>query len=152
MMPAREQHILRTFESIRGAKQVLLQLYSASPADIFREIVFKINRETIINMAVEHALLTRHLAGQYAQLDGTTFRLMYGVEGFSQADLDFTIELCSKVRDAWFESGKLNDHPVTLNVASTVECAPANHFADQVSQRRFCGDFPIRCHLPTQQL
>ncbi|KAK7441231.1 2-isopropylmalate synthase (Alpha-isopropylmalate synthase) (Alpha-IPM synthetase) [Stygiomarasmius scandens] len=140
MMPARKANILRTFEAIQGAKKVMLQLYS-STAPLFRDVIYKISKEDVIKLAVEHTHLVRLIANKYALKYGTEFRLVYGIEGFTQSELDFVIQVCSEVKDAWESHGD-DMRPIIFNLAATVECAPANHFADQVEY--FDQKFPDR--------
>ena len=62
---------------------------------------------------------------------GTHFRLNYCLETFSQTEAEFAVELGNRVLEAWGKAGPGDDR-VTFNLAATVECAPANHYADMV--------------------
>ncbi|KAJ3792758.1 2-isopropylmalate synthase [Lentinula aff. detonsa] len=130
IMPARKENILRTFEAIRGAKHVLVQLYS-STAPIFRDVIYRNSKDDVVHLAVKHTQLVRLTANEYTAQFGTEFQLIYGIEGFSQSEMDFVVEVCSEVKKAW-ESHGSRTRPIVFNLAATVECAPANHFADQV--------------------
>ncbi|KAJ3711431.1 2-isopropylmalate synthase [Lentinula guzmanii] len=130
IMPARRENILRTFEAIQGAKDVLVQLYS-STAPIFRDVIYRNSKDDVVHLAVKHTQLVRLTANEYTAQFGTEFQLVYGIEGFSQSEMDFVVEVCSEVKKAW-ESHGSRTRPFVFNLAATVECAPANHFADQV--------------------
>ncbi|EIW79909.1 2-isopropylmalate synthase [Coniophora puteana RWD-64-598 SS2] len=140
MTPARRDCISRTFDAIRGAKRVIVQLYNAT-APIFRDIVFQSTKEDIIKLAVEHTHVVRALAIEYERIYGTVFQLCYGIEGFTQSEPDFVIDVCSRIKDAWDSHGP-SPTKIIFNLPSTVECAPANHFADQVEY--FCRNIPKR--------
>ncbi|KAH7921668.1 2-isopropylmalate synthase [Leucogyrophana mollusca] len=140
MTPARSEYIKKTFDATRGAKHVIIQLYTNTAA-LFREVILGYTKEEILRLTVEHTHVVRSLAKEYSSTYGTSFRLCYGVEGFSQSDLDFVIEVCTQLKSAWEADGR-SEYPVIFNLPSTVECAPANHFADQVEY--FCRNMPNR--------
>ncbi|KAF5356732.1 hypothetical protein D9757_012530 [Collybiopsis confluens] len=129
--PARKDLILRSFEATRGAKHVLMQLYS-STAPVFRDVVYKNTNEDIIRMAAEHTAFARITAIQYSKEYGTEFQLVYAIEGFSQSDMDFVIKVCDAVKNAWDSHGPPTARPIIFNLPASVECGPANHYADQV--------------------
>ena len=138
MCPAREDLLMRTFEAVKGAKHVALQLYSAT-APIFREVILKLSEQELIEMAIKHVQIARKLSNKYLESHGTSFRLVYGLESFSQSNMDFVIQICSQVQDAWNLDDITPDTlPVVFNLAATVECATPNHFADQVSAVPLC--------------
>ncbi|KAJ4469979.1 hypothetical protein C8J55DRAFT_479546 [Lentinula edodes] len=140
MSPLKKENIVRTLEATRGAKHVMLQLYSAT-SHLFRRIIYQSNNDDTISLAVEHTHIARLLTLQYSTIYGTEYQLVYGLEGFSQSELTFVIDLCSAVKNAW-ESHGIDSHPIVFNLAATVECAPANHFADQVEYMH--GNLPKR--------
>ncbi|KAH7905279.1 2-isopropylmalate synthase [Hygrophoropsis aurantiaca] len=140
MAPARSEHIKKTFEAIKGAKHVIIQLYT-NTSSLYHEVILQCSKADILRMTVDHTHVVRSLADEYSALYGTTFRLCYGIEGFSQSDLDFVIDVSTQLKNAW-ESHGPSEYPVIFNLPSTVECAPANHFADQVEY--FCRNMPNR--------
>ncbi|KAJ7431325.1 2-isopropylmalate synthase [Mycena latifolia] len=140
MTPARKDLITRTFEAIQGATRVLIQLYS-STSDLFREVIYRYSREELIQLAIDHTHFVRQLADDFAVSRGSSFRLVYGVEGFSQSDPEFVVQICSSVKNAWDSHGKTSSK-IIFNLASTVEVCGPNHFADQIEF--FCNHMPNR--------
>ena len=134
LVQAREHLIRKTFESIRGAKQVIVHFYN-STSELQRRVVFKKDMEGIAEIAVEGARLIRQLTE--ADRSGTKFRFEYSPESFSGTETDFAVDVCARVMD---ELGSTPENPVILNLPNTVELNTCNTFADQV-------EYFIR-HLP----
>lgn len=132
LTPCRPELIKRTLESVAGAKNVIVHTYLGT-AQIFREVVFGKTRLETIEMAAKNVALVRDLTQEYTARYGTQFRFNFGVEGFSQAEPDFVLELCEQVKRTWGRAG-LGNQRITFNLAASVEVAPPNHFADQVSK------------------
>lgn len=122
--------IKRTFESVAGAKLVILHMYNAT-APLFREVVFRNTKEQTIALAVDHTKLVRELVEEYGAKYGTHFRYEYSPELFTQTEPEFVVEICDKVKEAWGKAGPGIDR-IIFNLPSTVEIAPPNHYADQV--------------------
>src|SRR5437870_7807559 len=79
LVQAREDLIERTFESLAGAKKVIIHLYnSTSPAQ--RRVVFGMSKEQIIQVAVRGATWIRE---RLSGLKDTEVRLQYSPESFS---------------------------------------------------------------------
>ncbi|KAJ7662928.1 hypothetical protein B0H17DRAFT_1093267 [Mycena rosella] len=113
--PARPDLIKKSIASLAGAKHAIIHLYNAvSP--VFREVVFRNTKEQTIELTL-NAVRTK-------------FTLNYCLETFSQTEPEFTVELGNRVLEAWGKATP-NDK-VIFNLAATVECAPSNHYADQV--------------------
>lgn len=55
------------------------------------------------------------------------------METFSQTEPEFAVRLANSVLKAWGKAGPGKDR-VMFNMAATVECAPPNYYADQVSE------------------
>jgi len=123
-------------ESVAGAKNVIIHVYLGT-AQIFRDVVFKKSQSEIIDLAVRSTELIRDLTAEYSSRYGTNFRFNYGVEGFSQAEPKFVVELCEAVKKAWGRAAP-GENRIMFNLAASVEIAPPNHFADQVC---FNGSF-----------
>ena len=132
MTPARGDLIHRTFEAIAGAQKVIISLFNAT-APCFREVVFGKNKEEIIELATTHTVLVRSLVEQHRKKYGAKFRLVYGVEAFSQTEPEYVVEICTAVKKAWGLAGKDLYDRIMYNLPSTVEISPPNHYADQVS-------------------
>src|SRR5437773_10122058 len=79
LVQAREDLIERTFESLVGARRVIIHMYnSTSPAQ--RRVVFGMSKKEIMGMAVRGAKLIRE---RLPQLNGTKVMLQYSPESFS---------------------------------------------------------------------
>src|SRR5437879_9248064 len=83
LVQAREDLIERTFESLLGAKKVIIHLYnSTSPAQ--RRVVFGMSREEIIGVAVRGAQM---IYDRLPLLKGTEVMLQYSPESFSATEV-----------------------------------------------------------------
>ena len=132
---SREDLIRRSFESLEGAHRAIVHLYNAvSPA--WREIVFRMSREEVKQIAVHGAQL---LVDEAAKRPGTDWHFQYSPETFSTAELDFSLEVCEAVMRT---VGASADRPVILNLPATVEAATPNIYADQIEY--FCRNLPNR--------
>jgi 2-isopropylmalate synthase len=122
---AREHLIRRTFEALRGAKRAIVHLYN-STSTLQRRVVFGLDRRAIRDIAVRGAELCAQLA---AGIDGTDVRFEYSPESFTGTELDFALDVCEGVMDAW---GASAERKVILNLPATVELATPNVYADQI--------------------
>ncbi|NJA89477.1 2-isopropylmalate synthase [Rhodocyclus tenuis] len=122
---AREHLIRRTMESLRGARRAIVHIYNATSKP-FREFVFGMSRQEVIDMAVSSVRLVRELAE--AQPD-TEWVLEYSPETFTATELDFALEVCDAVTAAW---GATPDKKIILNLPTTVEVTTPNVYADQI--------------------
>lgn len=141
LTPAREELIRRTFESVKGAKNVIIHMYNAT-SPLFREVVFGNDQARTIDLAVKHTKLVRELMDHYTQPanGGTTFRYEYSPETFTQTEPDFAIQVCEAVREAWGLAS--SDNRLIFNLPATVEIGPPNHYADMIEF--FCRNIKDR--------
>lgn len=123
----REELITRSVEALKGAKNVIFHLYnSTSPKQ--REYVFGASRADIVAIAVRGvSLLKKH--GQALIDAGTSLRLEYSPESFTSTELEFALEICEAVTDAWQPTA---GNKIILNLPATVEYATPNVHADQI--------------------
>ncbi len=132
---SRADLIQRSFESLEGARQAIVHLYNAvSPA--WRDIVFRMTREEVKQIAIHGAKLLRDEA---AKRPDTDWHFEYSPETFSTAELDFSLEVCEAVMDVLQPTA---EHPIILNLPATVEAATPNVYADQIEY--FCRNLPNR--------
>src|SRR5512133_3221677 len=125
LVQAREDLISRTFESLVGAKKVIIHLYnSTSPAQ--RRIVFGMDKRQIVDVAIRGAKLIQE---RLPLLKGTEVNLQYSPESFSATEVEFAKEVCEAVMDVWQPTPQ---RKVILNLPDTVEVATPNVYADQV--------------------
>jgi 2-isopropylmalate synthase len=124
LAPAREALIRRTFAALAGARRAIVHVYNATSAQ-FREIVFGMDRQAVKDMAVDATRLCRELASR----SETKITLEYSPETFSATELDFALEICDAVTEAW---GATPEDKVILNLPGSVEVATPNIYADQI--------------------
>ena len=134
LVQAREHLIRKTFEAIRGAKNVIVHFYN-STSTLQRKVVFHKEMDGIIDIAVQGAKLIKELTDSY---DGdTNIRFEYSPESFSGTEMDNAVAICDEVMKVL---GSTAENPVILNLPNTVEMCTPNTYADQV-------EYFIR-HLP----
>ena len=136
LVQAREHLIRKTFEAVRGAKNVIIHFYN-STSTLQRKVVFKKDMQGIIDIAVAGAKLVRELTE--ADQSGTNFRYEYSPESFSGTEMDFAVDICHQVIETL---GATKENPVILNLPNTVEMCTPNTYADQI-------EYFIR-HLPNR--
>lgn len=136
LVQAREHLIRKTFEAVRGAKNVIIHFYN-STSPLQRKVVFKKDMQGIIDIAVAGAKLVRELTE--ADQSGTNFRYEYSPESFSGTEMDFAVDICHQVMETL---GATKENPVILNLPNTVEMCTPNTYADQI-------EYFIR-HLPNR--
>ena len=136
LVQAREHLIRKTFEAVRGAKNVIIHFYN-STSTLQRKVVFKKDMQGIIDIAVAGAKLVRELTE--ADQSGTNFRYEYSPESFSGTEMDFAVDICHQVMETL---GATKENPVILNRPNTVEMCTPNTYADQI-------EYFIR-HLPNR--
>ena len=122
---AREPLIRRTFESIEGAKRVIVHLYN-STSTLQRRVVFGLPRQGILDIAVRGTRLIRELS---ETVKGTDVLFEYSPESFTGTELEFSVEICSAVMDTWHPTA---EKKMILNLPATVEMATPNVYADQI--------------------
>ncbi len=120
----REELLERTFQSIEGCKQAIVHIYN-STSTLQRDVVFHMNREEIINIAVEGTKMVKRHA---ADFPGKII-LEYSPESFTGTELDFALEICNAVQREW---GPTKENPMIINLPSTVEMTTPNVFADRI--------------------
>lgn len=106
-------------------------MYNAT-SPTFRNVVFGNSKEKTLELAVTHTKLVRQLTEECTAKYGTQFRYEYSPETFTQTEPDFAVEVCEAVKAAWGKAGTGDDR-IIFNLPSTVEIAPPNHYADQVT-------------------
>ena len=126
LVQAREHLIRKTFEAIRGAKNVIVHFYN-STSTLQRKVVFKTDMQGVIDIAVEGARLIKKLTDEYS--GDTNIRFEYSPESFSGTEPDNAVAICDRVIE---ELGSTSGNPVILNLPNTVEMCTPNTFADQI--------------------
>ncbi len=132
---AREHLIRKTFDAISGAKHAIVHLYN-STSSLQRDVVFRKNREEIKAIAIEGTALVRRLKDACGNAG---IRYEYSPESFTGTELDYALDVCHAVMDAW---GASKDEKIILNLPSTVEMSQPNIYADRIEW--FCRNIKAR--------
>jgi 2-isopropylmalate synthase len=122
---SREDLIERTFDSVAGARRVIVHLYN-STSTLQRRVVFGLDREGIVAIAVRGAELIKRLATDHRS---TEFVFEYSPESFTGTELDFAREISEAVIDVWEPTP---EQKMILNLPATVEMSTPNIYADQI--------------------
>jgi len=122
---AREHLIERTYEAIAGAKQAIVHLYN-STSILQREVVFRTDRQGIIDIALEGARLCREYEKRVPE---TTVYYEYSPESYTGTELEFAVDVCNQVLEI-FEPTP--ERKVIINLPATVEMATPNVYADSI--------------------
>jgi len=120
----RPELIDRTFEAIKGIKNVIFHIYN-STSTLQRDVVFHKNREEIIQIAVGG---TRMVKEGMKNFEGN-LQLEYSPESFTGTEVDFALEVCTAVQKEWNHA---NENPIIFNLPATVEMNTPNVYADQI--------------------
>ena len=142
---AREPLIVRTFESIAGARRAIVHLYN-STSELQRRVVFGKSKQEILDLAVQGTLWVKREAEKVPE---TQVIFQYSPESFTGTELDYALEVCDAVAEAW-DAGPAR--PMIVNLPTTVEMTTPNVFADRIEwferhrQRREHVTLSVHCH------
>lgn len=129
LVQAREALISRTFDALRGCRRAVVHVYN-STSTVQRDKVFKMDRQSIINIAVQGAEIIKRMA---AEETGTEWVFQYSPESFTGTEIDYAVEIVDAVNNVWQPTP---DKPVIINLPATVEMSTPNVYADQIEY--FC--------------
>ncbi|MFG6487113.1 2-isopropylmalate synthase [Roseateles sp. BYS78W] len=142
---ARAHLIDRTFESLDGAKRVIVHVYNAV-APIMRRVVLGSDEDGIVELASSHARQIKELA---AARPNTDWRFEYSPEMFSGTELAFSKRIVDAVTAVWEPTP---ERKCIINLPSTVEHSTPNIFADMIEwmhrhlERRDCIVLSVHPH------
>ena len=122
---AREHLIERTYESIAGAKQAIVHLYNSTSV-LQREVVFRTDKQGIIDIALEGARLCRKFE---KTIPDTKVYYEYSPESYTGTELEFAVDICNQVIEVFEPTA---DRKVIINLPATVEMASPNVYADSI--------------------
>ncbi len=122
---ARPELIERTYESVKGARRVIVHVYN-STSTAQRRVVFRLDRAGITDIAVRGATHVREHAERNKD---TEWVFQYSPESFTGTELDFSVEICDAVNAIWEPT---RERKSILNLPATVEMATPNVYADQI--------------------
>ncbi|WP_417562456.1 2-isopropylmalate synthase [Microbacterium sp.] len=122
---SRAHLIERTYEAIAGAKQAIVHLYN-STSILQRDVVFRTDKQGIIDIALEGARLCREYEKRVPE---TTVYYEYSPESYTGTELEFAADICNQVLEV-FEPTP--ERKVIINLPATVEMATPNVYADSI--------------------
>jgi 2-isopropylmalate synthase len=132
LSPCRETLIMRTVESLRGAKKALLHIYLAT-SECFQRIVFGMTEYESLKLAIKCMKYARSITKDDPSQNGTEWQFEFTPEIFSDSRPEFVISVCEAVKEAW---GPSVEKPIIFNLPATVEMSTPNIYADQIEY--FC--------------
>ena len=121
---AREHIIKKTFEAVKGAKNVIVHVYNSTSL-AQREQVFKKSKEEILRIAVEGAKLLKELT----EKAGEQYRFEYSPESFTGTEPEYALEVCNAVLEVWKPQA---DRKAIINLPVTVQHSMPHVYASQV--------------------
>ncbi len=136
LVQAREHLIRKTFEAVKGAKNVIVHFYN-STSTLQRKVVFHTDMDGITEIAVKGARLIKELTDSYE--GDTNIRFEYSPESFSGTEPENAISICTAVMEVL---GSTPENPIILNLPNTVEMCTPNTYADQIEY--FIRNLPNR--------
>ncbi len=125
LVQSRQELIERTYECIKGAPRAIVHFYN-STNPLQREVVFGLDKEGIVDIAVNAAKLCKKLEQTVPE---TVVRYEYSPESFTLTEPEFAIDICKAVMDVIEPTP---DNKIVLNLPATVECYSPNVYGDVI--------------------
>jgi 2-isopropylmalate synthase len=122
---ARDHLIERTYESLVGAKSVIVHFYNSTSV-LQRKVVFNQDKEGIKKIALDAAKKCKSLEHT---LPGTNVFYEYSPESYTGTELEYAVEVCNAVIE---EIGPTPDRQMVINLPATVEMITPNVYADSI--------------------
>ena len=122
---ARDHLIERTYESLIGAKSVIVHFYNSTSV-LQRKVVFKQDKEGIKKIALDAAKKCKSLEHLLA---GTRIYYEYSPESYTGTELEYAVEVCNAVIE---EIGPTLERKMVINLPATVEMITPNVYADSI--------------------
>jgi 2-isopropylmalate synthase len=122
---ARDHLIERTYESLIGAKNVIVHFYNSTSV-LQRKVVFNQDKEGIKKIALDAAKKCKSLEHM---LPGTNIFYEYSPESYTGTELEYAVEVCNAVIE---EIGPTPDRQMVINLPATVEMITPNIYADSI--------------------
>lgn len=122
---ARDHLIERTYESLVGAKSVIVHFYNSTSV-LQRRVVFNSDKEGIKKIALDAARKCKSLEHT---LVGTDVYYEYSPESYTGTELEYALEVCNAVIE---EINPTPDHQIVINLPATVEMITPNVYADSI--------------------
>jgi len=124
LIPCIEPLINRSFEALKGAKNVITHLYNSTSKEQ-REQVFMMDKNKIKQLALEGTAMIKKRAKNFSG----NLRFEYSPESFSGTENEYALEVCTEVINLWKPA---KNEMMIINLPNTVENCPANIYADRI--------------------
>jgi 2-isopropylmalate synthase len=122
---ARDHLIERTYESLVGAKNVIVHFYNSTSV-LQRKVVFNQDKDGIKKIALDAAKKCKSLEHM---LPGTNVYYEYSPESYTGTELEYALEVCNAVIE---EIAPSPDRKMVINLPATVEMTTPNVYADSI--------------------
>ena len=122
---AREELIIKTFESLKGASKGIIHFYN-STSTLQRKVVFNQDKDGVKKIATDAAKLIKKLALENSDTEWT---FEYSPESFTGTELDYAREVCDEVVEILKPVSKSK---IIINLPATVEMSTPNIYGDQI--------------------
>ncbi len=119
---ARDHVIRKTMAALKGIEKACCHIYIPT-SELHTKYVLRESRNQVVKRAVSSVRLVKSLADEMS----SDISLEFSPEEFTDTDLDFSVELCDAVVDAWNSKDK-----VIINLPLTVERSLPTHYADMI--------------------
>ena len=125
LVQCRPELIERTYECIKGGRNVIVHFYN-STSILQRRVVFGLDKDGITQIATDAAKLCRKLE---ETTPGSNIRYEYSPESFTGTEIDYAIEICAAVFDVIEPDA---DQKLIMNLPATVEMYTPNIYGDVI--------------------
>jgi 2-isopropylmalate synthase len=122
---ARDHLIERTYESLIGAKSVIVHFYNSTSV-LQRKVVFNQDKDGIKKIALDAAKKCKSLEHL---LTGTKVYYEYSPESYTGTELEYAVEVCNAVIE---EIGPTPERQMVINLPATVEMITPNVYSDSI--------------------
>ena len=122
---AREELIIKTFESLKGASKGIIHFYN-STSTLQRKVVFNQDKDGVKKIATDAAKLIKKLALENSD---TEWSFEYSPESFTGTELEYAREVCDNVVEILKQVSK---NKIIINLPATVEMSTPNIYGDQI--------------------
>ena len=122
---AREELIINTFDSLKGASKAIVHFYN-STSTLQRRVVFDQDKDGIKKIATDAAKLIKRLATENTSTEWT---FEYSPESFTGTELEYAREVCDEVVEILKPVSK---NKIIINLPATVEMSTPNIYGDQI--------------------
>ena len=122
---AREELIIKTFESLKGASKGIIHFYN-STSTLQRKVVFNQDKDGVKKIATDAAELIKKLVLENSETEWT---FEYSPESFTGTELEYAREVCDNVVEILKPVSK---NKIIINLPATVEMSTPNIYGDQI--------------------